>query len=357
MIDEHLYTVDTPEQIDLVYDVAGIGSRILAALLDHILMLLILSLGYVVTTLLIENLVDLLDTTLVFSIFGILVYLFMCAYYIFFETTWNGQTPGKRMVGIRMVRVGGRPLGFLGSTIRNIIRLADFLPILYGVGVLVMFIDRQSRRLGDMAAGSLAVRDRKAVTLDMLTAAPIVEAPVVMAADQQNIPNLTVLHPEDFAMVETYLRRRTQIGPEVRKRLDNTILDGLEQRLGYPVQRDSFNVEQFLLRVAAEHLLLLRGPVANNGSHLVTSPGIAETAEGIAPVAATPSTGDSTLATNGTSGRFGTAGRTMGTPADVQPEMTSPSPADTLSSDRAPQSTAASADTSSYRSNTIRDDL
>ncbi len=143
------------------------------------------------------------------------------------------------MVGIRMVRVGGRPLGFLGSTIRNIIRLADFLPILYGVGVLVMFIDRQSRRLGDMAAGSLAVRDRKAVTLDMLTAAPIVEAPVVMAADQQNIPNLTVLHPEDFAMVETYLRRRTQIGPEVRKRLDNTILDGLEQRLGYPVQRDT----------------------------------------------------------------------------------------------------------------------
>ncbi len=262
MIEEELYTVETPEQIDLIYDVAGIGSRILAALIDHILMLFVLALGYVAITLIIENIIDMLDSALILSIFGILIFLFMCAYYIFFETTWNGQTPGKRMLGIRMVRVGGRPLGFLGSTIRNIIRLADFLPLLYGVGVLVMFIDRQSRRLGDMAAGSLAVRVRKGVTLDMLQAAPEVEAPVVQAAEEQRIPNFRALQPQDFAMVDTYLRRRTSINHDVRTRLDGLMLDGLELRLGYPVQRDPLNVEQFLSRVAAEHLLVLRDPEA-----------------------------------------------------------------------------------------------
>jgi uncharacterized RDD family membrane protein YckC len=273
MIDDQLYTVETPEQIDLVYDVAGIGSRILAALIDHVLILLILSLGYVVVTLLIERLIDILDTGLVVGIFSILVFLFMCAYYIFFETTWNGQTPGKRMVGIRMVRIGGRPLGFLGSTIRNFIRLADFLPILYGVGVGVMFVDRQSRRLGDMAAGALAVRERKAVTLDMLVAAPAAEAPVVMAAAELRIPNLRALRAQDFGIVETYLRQRTQVSPEARTRIDDLILEGLERRLGYPVQRDTYNVEQFLLRVAAEHQLLLRAPAtvdANNGAHAAT---------------------------------------------------------------------------------------
>jgi uncharacterized RDD family membrane protein YckC len=272
MID-HVYTVETPEQIDLVYDVAGIGSRIIAALIDHVLMLLILSLGYVVVTLLIENLIDSINTALAAGIFGILIFLFMCVYYIFFETVWNGQTPGKRMVGIRMVRVGGRPLGFLGSTIRNFIRLADFLPLLYGIGVLAMFIDRQSRRLGDMAAGALAVRERKAITLDMLTTASAKEAPVVAMADEQRIPNLNALREQDFAMVETYMRRRSQVAPEIRTRLDTTILDGLEVRLGYPVQRTTHNVEQFLFRVVAEHQLLQRtAAMAEANGALVVEP-------------------------------------------------------------------------------------
>src|SRR3954454_8481073 len=111
MFDERQYTVETPEQIELAYDVAGIGSRFLAALIDHVIIATLLSLSCVTLSLVLDRLSVGLDTFLVLSIFGIGIYLSVCAYFIFFETTWNGQTPGKRLIGIRVVRTGGRPIG------------------------------------------------------------------------------------------------------------------------------------------------------------------------------------------------------------------------------------------------------
>ena len=255
MVDEQRYSVETPEQIDLLYDIAGIGSRFLAALIDHILIGIILSLLCVGAALAADQLTSGLDPALVGAIFGIGIFLFLCAYYIFFETTWNGQTPGKRVVGIRMVRTGGRPLGFLGSTIRNFIRLADFLPALYGVGALVMFIDRRSRRLGDLAAGALAVKERKTVTLAMLSGPEAETGPPVPAANALTIPNLAVLQPADYQAVQAYLLRRASLSMDTRRRLASLLLDGLQRRLGYAVQGDS---DTFLMRLASEYQLLHR---------------------------------------------------------------------------------------------------
>jgi uncharacterized RDD family membrane protein YckC len=257
MVDERRYSVETPEQIDLVYDIAGIGSRFLAALIDHVLISMILSLGCVAVALLADQLALGLDTTLVFGIFGIGIYLFLCAYYIFFETTWNGQTPGKRVIGIRVVRVGGRPIGFLGSSIRNFVRLADFLPVLYGIGVGVMFIDRQSRRLGDLAAGALTVKEGRQVTLQMLTTPQAQEAPVVADATAITIPNLTALQADDYRLVQAYLRRRTSLGQSARQEIAKLLVQGLQTRLGYAIQGDQ---DTFLLQLAAEYQLLQREP-------------------------------------------------------------------------------------------------
>jgi uncharacterized RDD family membrane protein YckC len=218
---------------------------------------MMLSLGCVAVALLADQLALGLDTTLVFGIFGIGIYLFLCAYYIFFETTWNGQTPGKRVIGIRVVRVGGRPIGFLGSSIRNFVRLADFLPVLYGIGVGVMFIDRQSRRLGDLAAGALTVKEGKQVTLQMLTAPQAQQAPVVADAAAITIPNLTAVQAGDYRLVQTYLRRRTSLGQSARQEIAKLLVQGLQTRLGYVIQGDQ---DTFLLQLAAEYQLLQREP-------------------------------------------------------------------------------------------------
>lgn len=266
MLEERLYTVETPEHVDVAYDVAGIGSRFLAALIDHVIIGLVLSLSCVGLGLAASNLELGLDENLIIGLFILGVYLSLCAYHIFFETLWNGQTPGKRMIGLRMVRVGGRPIGFVGSTVRNVIRLADFLPILYGLGVIVMFIDKRSRRLGDLAAGCMAVRERKAVTLESLSETRPDETPVVPAASTITIPNLHVLKRDDYDVVQEYIRRSGSLSLEARQRLSQQLIDGLQQRLGYPIQiRDQAEADTFLRMIVAEYQALDRtgrGPAA-----------------------------------------------------------------------------------------------
>lgn len=259
MLDDRLYTVETPEQIDVAYDVAGIGSRFLAALLDHIFIALILSVSCVFVGIAASALDLGLDDGLIAGLLGLGVYLSLCAYHIFFETLWNGQTPGKRLIGLRMVRTGGRPIGFLGSTIRNFIRLVDFLPVLYGLGVIVMFIDRRSRRLGDLAAGCMAVRERQAVTLESLSAPTATLPPVVPAAQQITIPNLHAIQRADYDIVQEYLRRRSGLSLDARQRLSKQLTEGLQLRLGYPLHvKDLAQTEHFLGLVVAEYQALER---------------------------------------------------------------------------------------------------
>jgi uncharacterized RDD family membrane protein YckC len=257
MLDERVYTVETPEQIDLAYDVAGIGSRFLAALVDHVVIAMLLSLGCMLLMIVLDRVNLGLNTGLVVSLFVIGIYLAICGYYIFFETTWNGQTPGKRVMGIRMVRIGGRPIGFLGSTIRNLIRLADFLPVLYGIGMLVMFFNRRSCRLGDLAAGVLAVKEGRQVTLDMLDEPGAEEPPAVPSATALTIPNLDAVEAADYQIVASYLRRKATLGYETRQRIAALLMSGLQTRLGYTVQGDS---DIFLQRLVAEYQLLRHGP-------------------------------------------------------------------------------------------------
>jgi uncharacterized RDD family membrane protein YckC len=169
------YTVDTPESIELAYDVAGIGSRFLAAIVDSLLIivgqaLLLYLLGLATAAMSVGE-------SVVIGLGAGLSFLMLWGYYIIFELVWSGQSPGKRLVGLRVVREGGRPITFVSSAIRNVVRLVDFLPALYGIGVVVMFIDARARRLGDFAAGTLVVREGLPLSLAELTRRPIRRLP------------------------------------------------------------------------------------------------------------------------------------------------------------------------------------
>ncbi|MGQ9550694.1 MAG: RDD family protein [Roseiflexus sp.] len=225
------YIVETPEQIELAYDIAGIGSRFLAAIIDSALIaiaevLLLIVIGQV------SSLFPFAESVW-FAIGVMLGFAVLWGYYIAFELTWNGQSPGKRLIGLRVVTEGGRPITVSGSIIRNLIRIIDFLPFFYGIGVIAMFIDGRARRLGDLAASTLVVRERADVTLESLVAGV---TPVVLPPEEDTpfAIDAGLLTPDDYALLCDFLRQRHDLAPPVRRRLAMRLGEGLHARLSLP---------------------------------------------------------------------------------------------------------------------------
>lgn len=175
---DHDLNVATPENVSFGYALAGLGSRFMAAAVDSLLIALMQVFVVALAFALVAR--QLRDSTDSFNwmVLGLTLVSFVLfwGYYIFFELIWNGQTPGKRWVGLRVLRLNGQPISFVEVLIRNLVRLVDFLPAAYGVGIVSMFIDSQSRRLGDLAAGTVVVWERSALSVDALVAAAAQQA-------------------------------------------------------------------------------------------------------------------------------------------------------------------------------------
>ncbi|MGB9755115.1 RDD family protein [Roseiflexus castenholzii] len=238
------YIVETPEQIELAYDLAGIGSRFLAAIVDSALIALAeLALFFALAQ--IAGAMEFAESVLI-AIGAAIGFAILWGYYIAFELTWNGQSPGKRLIGLRVVSEGGRPITVTGSIIRNLIRIVDFLPFLYGIGVIAMFIDGRARRLGDLAAGTLVVRERADVTLESLVTrvAPDLPQP---SGDTTDLIDVSLLMPDDYALLCDFLDQRRDLAQPVRRRLAAQLSEGLQARLGVLPESDP---ERLIERVA-----------------------------------------------------------------------------------------------------------
>lgn len=213
--DDDFLNIDTPENVAFGYEIVGIGSRFLAALLDTLIILVLqgVSLGVVAVILGVITNGD-TSTSWVLAIFSLVSFLLLWGYYIFFEMLWNGQTPGKRTVGLRVIRADGTPITLSESIIRNLVRLVDFMPFLYTIGVIAMFIDGRSRRLGDMAGGTVVVRDSSDVSLADVTRKSTTRT---LLPSSQNIQILVqnwpihVLEDSDIEIAERLLQRVDKI--------------------------------------------------------------------------------------------------------------------------------------------------
>lgn len=156
---------ETPEQIDIELEVAGLGSRFMAKMLD----LLVQSLLFVVTLILILLIVGVLGEfpairqmgSYVMIILAAGIYLFVIGWNVYYEVRHNGQTPGKRWTGIRVVRETGGPVDFRSSAIRNLLAIADFIPVVFLLGSFLVVVTKRAQRLGDMAAATLVIRERQ----------------------------------------------------------------------------------------------------------------------------------------------------------------------------------------------------
>lgn len=230
---EETLDIQTPENVAFGYQVAGIGSRFLASLVDTLIVGL-LQVVVLIVVLVILNATG--GNTLAggFSMWFVAILslvgaIFYWGYYVFFEMLWNGQSPGKRWVGLRVIRTDGTPITLSESLIRNLARLVDFLPAAYGVGIVTMFIDRQSRRLGDLAAGTLVVQDHVSLSIQDLSVRRTVHLRPWANVSLEGFP-IERLTNNDLNLIEDFLQRRDQLTH--RDQLAIQIVNTLHQRLG-----------------------------------------------------------------------------------------------------------------------------
>ena len=260
--------VVTPENIEIEYELAGIGSRFLANLLDSFLQMAIyLGLWIVVGIigLLLALSASAFSTSLA-AFFGeievafalIAAFLILWGYFIWFETRWNGQTPGKRQVGLRVIRDGGYPINASAAIIRNLIRIMDGMPIvalgliLAGVfghqpglaamgglcillPVLCLLLSARYQRIGDFVAGTLVVKQRapRVPTLEALAPPPRVLPEHLAAYALADIGcKVYEMSVPEYRAVRHYIDRRWQLPPQIQQTAAMRLAVPLMQRLG-----------------------------------------------------------------------------------------------------------------------------
>ena len=225
------YRLRTPEQVDITYTIAGLGYRFSALLIDMIiqtliLLILIASLGY--SSPWEGDFTRELNTALLIVVFAI-VYQ---GYFFIFELLLKGKTPGKALMKIRVVRIDGRAADISGIMLRNIVRLVDFLPAFYAVGMLSMFISKDSRRLGDLAAGTIVIVERKQASLGTIL------------AERNTVVN-TALSNQEYAMIRDFFARQDKMTAKARLRLAAAIAAPLYDRLN-ATEEEKEDPERFL---------------------------------------------------------------------------------------------------------------
>ena len=163
-MDSDKISIETPEQINLEFPLAGIGSRFLAMATDTLIqffMGLAVFMVVVLTPFLTKRagIVGALSQEWIWALSGLAVFLLQFGYFSFFEAIWKGQTPGKRREHLRVIKDDGRPITAFDAVGRNLMRIVDGLPGIYGVGVISIFLSGRSKRLGDYLAGTIVVHD------------------------------------------------------------------------------------------------------------------------------------------------------------------------------------------------------
>lgn len=219
------HTIETPEQTGIDFALAGIGSRFLAILIDTAVQAgVALGMAFLLAALRwVFGFSGLRGAGLwatALTLFG--YFLLLYGYFAIFEILWNGQTPGKRAIGIRVIKESGRPLTAVESIGRNLMRILDMLPFFYAGGLVAMMISKRNKRLGDMVAGSIVIRERTAEDL----------------RPEWNAPTTGRVPPADLAVIDTFLSRRYDMTMELRERMAEQILERVRANAGVGADDD-----------------------------------------------------------------------------------------------------------------------
>ncbi|MDP9386386.1 MAG: RDD family protein [Actinomycetota bacterium] len=248
---EDRISIATPEGVDLELTLAGVGSRCVARLLDQLIQTAV-----IVALILLgalaggafgdggvgEGVDEGASAGVGLAVAGVAITLFLVqfGYDVLFETLASGRTPGKRWTGLRVVRADGSPVGFVTSAVRNLLRLVDFLPGVYGVAIVAVLVSSRNQRVGDMAANTLVVREKKGGPEPRQAEAGRAHR----WGDDPSGWDVSAVTPEELATVRRFLERRGGLTFEARSRLAGDLVSRLRPKVVGPP--DDLDPEAFL---------------------------------------------------------------------------------------------------------------
>ena len=257
-------SIDTPELVAIELPLAGIGSRFIALLVDYLILIAGLIVLWFLTLLLGPALKSFgrISAQWAEAIVIFILFLFSWGYFTLFEAFWNGRTPGKRVAKIRVIQRSGRSIGLVESMARNLVRYVDMQPFpIYAVGVITMFVTRQHQRLGDLAAGTLVVRDREpesplwgdtgSRTFTAQLFSGNVAIPEPHLAVTLPATSIAKLSSGDLEVLEGFFSRRLDMSMETRQVLAQRILAAIQAKSGLETP-EGVSVETFLEATARQ---------------------------------------------------------------------------------------------------------
>lgn len=220
--------IETPELVVVSYTIAGLGSRVYAAILD-LLICVVLFVGTIVAVVAMSSsdsdnsIGNPMTTAWAMAITVFMQFVILWGYYLLFEGLADGQTPGKRLLRIRVVRDGGYSVGFSASAVRNLMRIVDLQPVFtYAVGIVSIAVSKSGKRLGDIVAGTLVVRET-------MVAQPT--RPIARRADAAPTPIHAQLDDQEFLLLQRWSERRNDLDPDRRRALTSQVADRLRRAL------------------------------------------------------------------------------------------------------------------------------
>lgn len=260
---EETLIIETPERVPLAFALASIGNRFLAVAIDHFIQFLsmfMVAWGFVFWSGIGENGAgELTDEILgemskwTIALMIIILFLIFAGYFVFFEWLWNGQTPGKRLLKLRVIREDGRPVTLWEALARNLLRIFDNIPWfvvpVYSVGLISIFLSPRDQRIGDLFAGTVVVRERtdEAPTFAETFANPVsdgafrrVQKRTEFAAD------INLLNEDEVEVAESFLRRRWDLSDRQRIWMAWRVALPLMYKLKPDYDLQTFTYEGFL---------------------------------------------------------------------------------------------------------------
>lgn len=210
--------LETPESVELEFTLAGIGNRTYALIIDYIVLGILLFLSVVIASFLtyqvgVNDFIEGRREDIIRWIWAIELLIFFAiyvGYFVFFETIWQGQTPGKKRANIRVIADNGRTVDVSKTILRSLLRPID--DILF-IGVFLIVLTKKEKRIGDIVAGTLVIQEDKSTNKSDLKTVPEAELLAVKISEEANISSIS---PENFAVIRSYLQRRNTMSKKAR---------------------------------------------------------------------------------------------------------------------------------------------